>query len=86
MSTVNIIGLLASLFLMMLVLGIARWLCVFHVREENEYPSAYEVEKAADEQIIFWIRNLDIPSTDSQRKIINLIAERYLTINQIENV
>ncbi|HCY40405.1 MAG TPA: hypothetical protein DHV48_03490 [Prolixibacteraceae bacterium] len=86
MSIINIIGISAALFLTMLILGIARWLCVFRFREENGYPTAYEVEKAADEQICNWIKNLEIPVNDSELQVFNLIAERYLTINQIEKV
>ena len=86
MSTINIIGLLASLFLVLLILGVARWLCVFKIREENAYPTAYEIDKATDQQICNWVKNLEIPVTDSELQVFNLIAERYLTINQIETV
>ena len=86
MSTINTIGLLVVLFLVMLIMGICRWLCVFCTREKNTYPTAYEVAKASDEQICEWVEDLDFAETASDLTIMNLIIERYLAINKIENV
>jgi len=83
MSQTDYLGITAILILAILIIVEMRYLGVFSVRDANAYPTAYEVFKASDEQLSWWVWNLRAPENESEVDIIYLILKMY---SEIENV
>lgn len=83
MTTADYIAFTTVLVLVIIIIGIIRWLLIFHVNDDTTYPHFYEVLKASNEKLYQWICNLKTPENDYEIEIFNLIITRY---NKLKNL